>query len=223
MKKNDALAENMSVNKQFTLNEILIDNKKHINEVLDYNHILRSDLISHIEKLFSEKTFKYFMEKWETWITNPLNEFDYVFKIHIPFYFSSNSDVSCADTQNHFSDSYCENYIWIINTDDFYLEDHKTIIQQFNLKDQYDRRLIESILIITRRLINEYLKNYDIIWINIDNYDLLFDISIKYKSSDTLLYDIFTGLIISLKLTSLVEKAEKDMDLHQHENKCWCF
>lgn len=197
----------------FCFDDKIESNKHRIVELMKYNHTKRSNLLKLAEKNINAYVPHNMMEIWEEWITNPMNEQNYKYKIYIPLHIDLEPQLIPVQQEkfnlpkyyelyNYSSDDSSE-YIDIYDT--LILDNHRDDLIKYNLESQYKENIQHGILTLMKEIMEDLIDNYDTLWLDVDGYALKYICKIKYNYKKNKIYGNFTGIITTIKLCTLQE------------------
>ncbi len=217
-------------------------NTNRIDELMNYDHTKRSDL----QKLAQGNVDKFlpndFMETWSEYVTNPRSDQKYKYKIYLPLFIEiikeNHSDEHSHSSQIdsveiHIKDEKPPNYYEVLEPSDIsgtsegpdiydllILPKHEKDLIKYRLLTQYKFKIRHAILSITKDIIEDYIEDYDTLWLDVDGYALKYAVKIKYDYQKNKLHPNFTGIVIILGLCTLKEYNEIVLDSPPLPRRC---
>jgi len=220
----------------FSYEDVIERNKKRINDIVNYNHTKRDDIISIAYKNL-DKYFDYnIMTTWEDWITNPTNEKDFIYKVYIPLDYDviEKNIPHYEERYEYFKNSNPPQYHEVIGYeyqnsendnlelfDTLILDEHIKDIKKFRLELTVRQKIQHAILTIMKYLIEDVIEDYDTLWLDMDGYTLKYLVKIKYNYEKNKIIGSFTGIVIKLKLCTLLQYNNVSLDSPVKKGRCF--
>ena len=214
-------------------NDIYKQNINRIHEILSYDHTKRFDLNILANENLDKYSYKDILNIWESYITNPANEKHFKYKVYIPLDVvpkhidyskdnqSSNLLPSYYDIYNNYdkSDEVLDNDDSDIY-DNLILNEHREDILKYRLTNKVKQIIQQSILKIMKIILEEYLEDYDTLWLDVDGYDFKYSVKIKYDYKKNKLIGEFTGIVITILLIDIDNVVDLDSSDEEIKKKC---
>lgn len=225
-----------------SITERIKTRQERIDYLTGYDHIQRSDLKELAQKNIEKYLPDDFMEVWADYITNPRNDRTYKYKIFLPLdtldqqnneeitppsilcsilcsnYNNSKNTLIFGENPPTYADLYDNPYDTAIDHSnlDMYgvliLPEHRTDLGVYGLEIQYKRNIKHGLMVIMQDMINDLIDDYDTLWLDVDEYALKYKVKIKYNYIKPLVIGDFTGILIVLRLCTLDEFNDIQLD-----------
>ncbi len=187
---------------------------------------------------------KDFMKTWSEYIINPRNDQKYKYKIYLPLFIEiireKVSDehpqvvsVEISEIVDPMKDRNPPNYYEALKPSDIsktsegpdiydllIVPSHEKDLIKYRLLIQYKFKIRHSILTLMRDIIEDYIEDYDTMWLDVDGYALKYAVKIKYDYQKNKLHPKFTGIVIILKLCTLEEYNQVVLDSPPLPRRC---